>query len=119
MTVARRSAFGTLPLLISVAAGCSTSPGNTYGSGGTTGAVQVRDSLIGVKGDTSAFTISIGAQTKPVVQNGVVSFTDLTPGDYAVTIGALGKCTAGGGNTQATQVFAGYVQYLTFVTTCS
>ena len=117
MIAAPRLALG-LALLAIAGAGCSTDPGNNYGSGGTSGTIQVRDSMIGSKGDLTDFTITIESQTKPVAQNGIVAFGGLAPNDYAVTIGALGKCTANGGNTQEAQVFAGYTQYMMFVTTC-
>lgn len=104
--------------LVAVGAGCSTDPGNQYGGGGSTGSIQVRDSLIGSKTGSSPFTVSVDTATRPLTPGGVTSFTGLVPGGYAVNIGALGNCSVAGGTSQAVQVYAGYVQYLTFVTTC-
>lgn len=119
MTIARYLGPGVLVLLALAAAGCSTDPGNSYGSGGSTGAIQVRDSMLGSGAHPPEFQVSAGGVTKSLPLDGVASFTGLDPGDYSVDLSMLGSCTVTGGSTQDTQVFAGYVQYLTFVTTCN
>ena len=105
--------------LIASIAACATGPGNTYGSGGSTGNIQVKDSVTGSPGSNVAFTVSINATTKPLAKGGVASFLNLDPGDYAVDLGGtMGNCTVVGGSSQAVHVFPGYTQYLTFITSC-
>lgn len=110
-----------LALAIALSGGlaCSTDPSNHYGSGGSTRSIQVRDSVIGSPSGI-AFTVNVDTLTKPIAKGGVVSFTGLAPGDYAVNFGGtLGNCSVSGGNSQAVTVFPGYVQYLTFITACT
>lgn len=122
----RRPAAALMALLgAGLLAACSTGPGNQYGNGGTTGAVQVHDSMVGTKKvadtpDTSGFTVTLGAAEKGIAQRGVASFTGIAPGDYTVTLGGtMANCVVTGGASQSVQVLAGYIQYLTFVTTCN
>ena len=119
MIIARPLAFGAFVFAVAAAVGCSTSTSNTYGAGGSTGAIQVRDSMLGSGAHPPEFQVSAGGVTKSLPLDGVASFTGLAPGDYSVDISSLGSCTVSGGSAQGTTVFAGYVQYLTFVTTCS
>ncbi|MGB7212275.1 MAG: hypothetical protein WBC97_06550 [Gemmatimonadales bacterium] len=108
-----------LAFAVSGVLACSTDPSNSYGSGGSTGSIQVRDSVTGTPSGV-AFTISVGSVTKPIATNGVVSFTGVTPGDYAVNFGGtLGNCAVSGGSSQAVTVLPGYIEYLTFITACT
>ena len=118
MTVRPSAAF-LAAMLAAIAAACATGTSNTYGSGGSTGAIQVHDSVTGTPSGV-AFTVSVNASTKSIVQGGNASFTGLAPGDYAVDFGGtMGNCSVSNGSSQAVTVYAGYVQYLTFITACT
>lgn len=98
---------------------CSTGTSNTYGSGGSTGAIQVKDSVTGSPTGV-AFTVNVDTATKAIAKGGVVSFTGLQPGDHTVIFGGnLGNCAVTGGSSQAVTVYPGYIQYLTFITACT
>lgn len=118
MTIRPSTALLAVALAASAAA-CATGTSNTYGSGGSTGAIQVRDSITGTPGAV-AFTVTVGAVTKAIAKGGVISFSGLAPGDYAVDFGGtMANCSVSNGSAQAATVYAGYVQYLTFITACS
>ena len=118
MTVPTRTALAAVALAVAAAA-CSSSPSNQYGAGGSTGSIQVHDSVTGTPSGT-AFTLSVGTATKSISANGVMSFTGLAPGDYTVNFGGtMGNCSVSNGSSQTVTVYAGYVQYLTFITACT
>jgi hypothetical protein len=61
--------------------------------------------------------VTADSEGKSLAENGVASLTGLTPGNVVVSLGELEHCTVTGGSSQTVQVFAGYIQYLTLVTT--
>ena len=115
----RSSAVRLAVTLAAAVAACTNGTSNTYGSGGSTGAIQVRDSVTGTPGAV-AFTVTVGTVTKAIATGGVVSFSGLAPGDYAVDFGGtMANCSVSNGSSQAATVYAGYVRYLTFITACT
>ncbi|HSC59441.1 MAG TPA: hypothetical protein VLC11_07745, partial [Gemmatimonadales bacterium] len=75
MTIRPSTALLAVALAASAAA-CATGTSNTYGSGSSTGTIQVRDSITGTPGAV-AFTVTVGAVTKAIAKGGVISFSGL------------------------------------------
>src|SRR5438552_274440 len=115
---------GSNPRTVSITAGSTTTTTFTVSCAATTGNLTVSNSTTGSNLDADGYTVTVsgpvGTTSKTMATNGNVSFANIPPGSYQVTLsGAAANCTVTSANPQTANVPSGGTATTSFTVSCA
>ena len=115
---------GSNPRTVSITAGSTTTTTFTVICAATTGNLTVSNSTTGSNLDADGYTVTVsgpvGTTSKTMATNGNVSFANIPPGSYQVTLsGAAANCTVTSANPQTANVPSGGTATTSFTVSCA
>ena len=122
--VAQNCTVTSNPRTVSITAGSTTTTTFTVICAATTGNLTVSNSTTGSNLDADGYTVTVsgpaGTASKTMATNGDVSFANIPPGSYQVTLsGAAANCTVTSANPQTANVPSGGTATTSFTVSCA
>src|SRR5213080_2811172 len=122
--IAQNCTVSSNPRTVSITAGSTITTTFTVSCAATTGTLTVSNSTTGSNLDADGYTVTVsgpaGTASKTMATNGNVSFANIPPGSYQVTLsGAAANCTVTSANPQTANVPSGGTATTSFTVSCA
>src|SRR5206468_1858747 len=122
--VAQNCTVTSNPRTVGITAGSTTTTTFTVICAATTGNLTVSNSTTGSNLDADGYTVTVsgpaGTASKTMATNGNVSFANIPPGSYQVTLsGQAANCTVTSANPQTANVPSGGTATTSFTVSCA